>query len=427
MSPQPTRRTFIKTSAAALCAVGVTPAIYAQTQGAAEQKFILSAPLTHSDWILKPNIPWGFDGVKHMLDVCKSFGFSRIYWRALDGGRAMYNSKIVPPAEHWDADSFWSPQTAGDRALMEGFTKQMSPAERKAILDKVNLLKYEDFDSLEAAIDYGHSIGVQIHAWVSINEDDHGWGLVSSFAREHPQFRWVKRDGRIYHSQLSFAFEEVRNYKLAILKELLAYNLDGIFLDWIRTGDVRDNPQTDKAGVADSGYEQPNVDAFKKRFNKDPHDVPSDNADWVAARAAPQTVFMREARRVTQGKPLCVMVGHPWHYRGEMDPIAGNLKGLLLDVSAWAKEGLMDSAVAAGYYRPGGSAELAYNALKGETAGKCEVWLYGWIPTTVADIDRDCGIAAKVGAKQILFWEADYLDDRKNAAELKAALSRRAL
>ena len=52
--------------------------------------------------------------------------------------------------------------------------------------------------------------------------------------------------------------------------------------------------------------------------------------------------------------PVAVMVGHPWHYRGMMDPIDGNFRGLLLDVSTWADEGLMDSAIAAGYYRPGG-------------------------------------------------------------------------
>src|SRR5205823_1582714 len=140
-------------------------------------------------------------------------------------------------------------------------------------------------------------------------------------------------DGTPYHSQMSFAFEEVRNYKLAILKELLAYNIDGLFLDWIRTGDVRDNPQTDKNGGADNGYEQPNIDAFKKKYNKDLHDVPNDDPNWLAVRAEPQTIFMREARKLTKQKPLAVMVGHPWHYRGELDPIAGNLKGLLLDVS----------------------------------------------------------------------------------------------
>src|SRR5206468_10922899 len=119
--------------------------------------------------------------------------------------------------------------------------------------------------------------------------------------------------------------------------------------------------------------------------------------------------------------PVAVMVGHPWHYRGAVDKIDGNLRGLLLDVTTWAREGLMDTAVAAGYYRDGGNAELAYRALQKETEGKVDVWTYAWVPQNVADFEATLATARNVGAKQILFWEADYIDDRPNAAELKAA------
>jgi hypothetical protein len=92
---------------------------------------------------------------------------------------------------------------------------------------------------------------------------------------------------------------------------------------------------------------------------------------------------------------------------------------MLLDVTTWAKEKLIDSAVAAGYYRDGGNAELAYEALKEETGGKVDVWLYGWVPTDSASFLDNVNIARKVGAKQILFWEADYIDDRANKMELQ--------
>ena len=62
------------------------------------------------------------------------------------------------------------------------------------------------------------------------------------------------------------------------------------------------------------------------------------------------------------------MVGHPWHYRGMLDQIDGNLRGLLLDVPTWAREGLIDSAVAAGYYRDGGTPTKAFACTEEETA-----------------------------------------------------------
>jgi hypothetical protein len=87
----------------------------------------------------------------------------------------------------------------------------------------------------------------------------------------------------------------------------------------------------------------------------------------------------------------------------------------------------VDSVVAAGYYRDGGNAEMAWNALHKETEGKVDVWTYAWVPTAKADAEQTFALAEKVGAKQILFWEADYIDDRANAAELKAAMGSRSL
>jgi hypothetical protein len=48
------------------------------------------------------------------------------------------------------------------------------------------------------------------------------------------------------------------------------------------------------------------------------------------------------------------------------------------------------------------------------------------VPQTVADFQRDFALAQQLDAKQILFWEADYIDDRPQAAELKAAMALRA-
>jgi hypothetical protein len=425
------RRRFLKRALASGCAFYAAARVNAEAPLAGDEKLILGAPLTHSDWALKANVPWGVEGVRHMLDACKACGWSRVYWRALDGGRSLYKSALMRPQGKWDDDSFWNPQTDEDRKLAQRFTAGLTPARRDEIHRKLDSLDYAHFDSLAAAVEYGHQIGLQIHAWASINEDDHGWGLQSEFTKKHPEFRWQHRDGRAYRSQLSFAYPAVREYKLAILKELLDnYAIDGLFLDWIRTGDVRDNPQTDAQGVADSGYEQPLVDEFKKTYGVDPHEVPNDDPRWVSVRAQPQTLFMRDVRKLIDSRkarlPVAALVGHPWHYRGEMNKIDGNLHGLLLDVRTWAREGLIDAAVAAGYYRDGGTPAKAREALVKETEEKVDVWSYAWVPQNMADVDRDFSLATKAGAKQVLLWEADYIDDRANAAELKAAMAKRA-
>ncbi len=423
------RRTFNR-AVAATGALVATSTLHADDSPTA--KLTLSAPLTHSDWMLKPGIPAGMEGVKHMLNACKACGWLDVYWRVFDAGQSTYASKLLKPGEQAETDNFYNPQTDADRAILNRYFPNVTPERAADILKRLATVNYSEFDSLAAAIDYGHSIGLKIHAWATINEDDHGWGWQSEFSKVHPEFRWVRRDGRPYRSQLSFAFPEVRQYKLDLIRELLAYDIDGLFLDWIRTGDVRDNPQTDASGVADSGYEPPNADAFRREHGMDPPEVSNNDERWIRLRAEPQTVFMREVRKLVDSQtprrlPIAVMVGHPWHYRGLQDPIDGNLRGLLLDVATWAAEGLIDAAVAAGYYRAGGSAENAYRALAEETGGKVDLWYYAWVPQTVAEFEGQFASAESLDAKRMLFWEADYIDDRPQAEALKAAMSARAI
>jgi len=282
------------------------------------------------------------------------------------------------------------------------------------VIEKLKPYDWGRFDAFKEAIEYGHKIGLEVHAWLSINEDDHGWGLTSRFTREHPGSRWVRRDGRAFRSQQSFAFAKVREYKLGLVKEVLAYRPDGVFFDWIRTGDVRDNPHTDANGVAIHGYETPNVESFRSKYGIDPHEVPNDDARWVRLRAEPQTVFMRQARdlikKTNPRTVISAMVHHPWGHRGAPNdtPYKDNLYGLLLDTRTWAREGLIDEIVAAGYYRPGGNAEKVYRWLQEETEGKVRVWLYGWIGSKEQFLS-DVHLAERVGAPQLLLWESDYI------------------
>jgi glycosyl hydrolase family 10 len=394
----------------------------------AADRLRLSAPLTHSDWVLKDGVAWGDEGVRHMLDACKACGWSRIYWRALDSGRALYRSKLRDPMGLPEEDNYFHPVRPEDEKWSQG-----TPPERRAeILRKMSRYDYAHFDSLASAVRYGHQIGLEIHAWLSINEDDHGWGWPSRFTKAHSEYRWRRRDGAFYRSQLSFAFPEVRQHKLAIVEEIVrGYDVDGIFLDWIRTGDVRDNPQTDPEGVANYGYEEPLIQAFQARYKLNPRDLPNGDERWVRFRARPQTLFMGSVRKLLRAArprlPLSVMVAHPWCYRGNKDRIDGSLRGLLLDVKTWAREGLIDAAVPAGYYMESGTPEGAYQALTAQTEGKVDVWLYAWVPDSFASFEREFALAKKLGARQILFWEADYIDDRPNREELQRAMRSHAL
>ena len=79
-------------------------------------RLVLGVPLTHSDWMLKPNIASGEPGVRHMLDACKAAGWSRVDWRVCDAGRATYHSKVMRPASHRRRDNIFNPRTDEGRS-----------------------------------------------------------------------------------------------------------------------------------------------------------------------------------------------------------------------------------------------------------------------------------------------------------------------
>lgn len=379
-----------------------------------DRAVVLATPVTHSDWVWRnqDRIGHGPASVRYILDRCKQIGWQRIYWRCFDGGQAMFASDLMDSvAVGYAADNYHAWLTPGKDVAF--FTKP-----------------YEGFDSLAEAVRYGHEIGLEVHAWLSINEDDHGWGLISRFCRDHPQYRWVKRSGLPYNSQLSFAFEEVRRYKLAVLREILAYDIDGVFFDWMRTGDVRNEPQATPDGTADFGYEKPLVEGFQERFGVHPATIPNNDERWVRFRAEPQTQFMREAHKLIKGKnaslPISFMGHHPGSLRGATPHVNGNLYGLLLDVRQWAEEQLIDEVVAAGYYAEGSNtnADTAYAYMKDLVGDRCAIWLYNWVPVNREQFDESIKTAERLGTPQILYWESDYIDlpDRIDDRELAAAM-----
>jgi hypothetical protein len=60
--------------------------------------------------------------------------------------------------------------------------------------------------------------------------------------------------------------------------------------------------------------------------------------------------------------------------------------------------------------------------LQKEIGGKAVAWLYAWVPHSAAEADHEAALARKLGALQILLWEADYLDDGRPKSEISKAL-----
>ncbi|HUR57050.1 MAG TPA: family 10 glycosylhydrolase [Opitutaceae bacterium] len=149
----------------------------------------------------------------------------------------------------------------------------------------------------------------------------------STFWWSHPEYRVRGKAGED-RTKLSYAFPEVREYKLGILRAAAERDIDGINLDFLRHPDFL-------------GYEQPLIDVFQSRHGIDPRTLPATDARWMKLRAEIMTGFVRDVRALLDaaGKKNGRRLG----LSARVDWKAHRAWGC--DVEAWMKEGLLDYAV----------------------------------------------------------------------------------
>jgi hypothetical protein len=163
----------------------------------------------------------------------------------------------------------------------------------------------------------------------------------------------------------------------------------------------------------------------------DPHEVANNDERWVRVRAEPQTVFMRDARAllsrsgeihtdVCDGRTSLALSRSPGPDQRKPHRAAAGLE----DVGERRVDGC---GLPRRLLPAGGNAELAYQAMArgdGEEGSGLDVRLGA--EQRDGKCESSFARADKVGAEHILYWEADYIDDRPAAAEIKAGLRQRA-
>ncbi len=216
-------------------------------------------------------------------------------------------------------EKFWR---QGDRRAYEGIKKLIA----------------EGNDPLRVVIGRCRSIGQLVHVSFRMNANYAPPNAKTMNGRQY----WDNYDCRIVNSnkkysyRLSYAYPQVRKYRLAVIKEGLTYGPDGLNLDFLR------HPPF-------VGFDPPLVEAFKKQYGLDAFKNPNDPR-WLAMQAQVMTGFVRSVRQVLneeskrQGRKMTLTVA--FDYSGYQEQA--------LDVQRWVKEGLVDQIIP-GVHGYGGS------------------------------------------------------------------------
>ncbi|MGQ9599677.1 MAG: family 10 glycosylhydrolase [Anaerolineae bacterium] len=196
-----------------------------------------------------------------------------------------------------------------------------------------NVWQEEWFDPLAAFTELGHQHGLKVLVAMRMIGGAYPTSLEPlSWARffwAHQE--WVKRDRYgAPTTSLSIAYPGVREYWLSLLREVLAYGIDGVTVYLHRF-----HPFV--------LYEEPVIQSFQAAFGEDPRCLPEDDPRWIQHGADYVTRFLREVRALLDEKPGRILAvtfyGGPSKYDASKDwhPIRYQC-----DVETWIREGLAD-------------------------------------------------------------------------------------
>lgn len=229
----------------------------------------------------------------------------------------------------------------------------------KLTAETLHKLASDGVDTLAVVSDACHEAGMSCYASLRMNGDySAGWMgeslprmLNSTFWWQHPEFRVRGKKGED-QTKLSYAFPEVRAFKLGILREAAERDIDGINLDFLR------HPPC-------FGYEEPLIIAFKATHGQDPREIAADDPRWLQLRADSMTGFLRDVRKLLdeagakKNRHLGLSARVDWKQY-----LAHGC-----DIDTWLKEGLLDYLVIAQHTLGGYEFDLAPFVAKAKGSG----------------------------------------------------------
>jgi hypothetical protein len=151
------------------------------------------------------------------------------------------------------------------------------------------------------------------------------WTAHSDFFYAHPEYHCLDRNGQRV-GRLSYAYPEVQEHMLRLIREIADYGPDGICLCLTR-------------GLPLVLYEPLMVELFKNKHHVDPRTLKESDPRWMAYQAEVITPFMRKVKNTLGARQrLSAMVPG-----GRID-----CERWGLDVATWVREGVVNDLLPVG-------------------------------------------------------------------------------
>jgi hypothetical protein len=213
----------------------------------------------------------------------------------------------------------------------------------KLAAETLQKLRKDGVDTLAVVAEACRENGIACYASVRMNGDYSAGGangglatiFNSEFWHAHPEFHQRSTAGKTL-TRLSYAFPEVREFKLGIIREAAQRDISGINLDFQRHPNFFD-------------HEEPMLEDYRKKYDDNPLKVPSTDPRWDSIKAKHMTAFVSGTRAILdaagkeKGRRIGLSVRIDWE----------KYRTWGCDIETWIKNGWIDYLVV-GQYGLGG-------------------------------------------------------------------------
>ena len=193
----------------------------------------------------------------------------------------------------------------------------------------LKLWKEKGWDSLRTVREYAKTRKWEFQVYIRIEGFSSQFPfdklVRSNFFLNHPEYHCRDREGQRV-GRLSYAYPEVQDHMLKLIKEIADYDPDGICLAFNR-------------GVPVVLYEPIMVEGFMNKYGTDPRTRDEFDPDWLDYQAEVFTPFMRKAKAILEKhQRLSAIVPANEH----------DCRRWGLAVATWVKEGIIDDLIPVG-------------------------------------------------------------------------------
>ena len=208
-----------------------------QREGAGQRKTRIMMCVDYNDMVASNEELFDEELIDRFFSLCAAKRIERVYWRVSATGNVLYHSQVR--TVFCKGPTTW---------------RKGHGAKLRQILSRC--------DPLEVAVRLARKHGLEIYPWVTIF-DDGKEVMQSQFSRDHPQYLWLSRDQKTrIDGVLCYFYPEVISHRLAQVRELLAYGVDGLLLS------TRSHSRGD--GGNQYGFNAPAVQRYRERYGTDP-------------------------------------------------------------------------------------------------------------------------------------------------------------